>query len=215
MTPLEDYFKNIVVINLARRPDRWQHVMMEMAALNITIFHRFEAIDAGPGDGNRGCSASHKAVMKMIMDRGWDRCLVFEDDFACVVPDAQERFRGFVPEIPPDFDMLYLGGHYGTDPQYWESKHLIRIGQMKTTSSYGVTTAAAAALCDLVPPDTIDSIDNLYAGYNETKKCYICEPRLFVQYNNFSDLQQRVMANEHCMLDKGHVERLGSKGKRI
>src|SRR6187549_2848158 len=129
MTPIEKYFGHIVVINLARRVDRWDHVLAEMKALGITDFERFEAIDAGPTDGNRGCSASHKAVMKMIVDRGWERCLVLEDDFARRFNDTQERFAGFVKEIPEEADMIYLGGHFGTDPQGWHSRHLIRIGQ--------------------------------------------------------------------------------------
>lgn len=209
MTPIESYFGHIVVINLERRPDRWLHVVDEMNALGITNYERFNAIDAGPTDGNRGCSASHKAVMKMVVDRGWDKCLVFEDDFACVVPDAQQQFAGFVKDIPKSADMLYLGGHFGTDPQYWHSKHLVRIGQMKTTSSYGVTRKSAAELYEVVPESTVDSIDNLYGGYNESKECYICEPRLFVQYKNYSDLQQREMDNSQCMLDSGHITRLG------
>ena len=209
MTPIEKYFGHIVVINLQRRPDRWLHVLDEMSKLGIKRFERFEAIDAGPTDGNRGCSASHKAVMKMIVDRGWDKCLVLEDDFACCIDDPQMRFAAFMPEIPANFDMLYLGGHFGSNPQYWQNKHLVRIGQMKTTSSYGVTRKSATELYEVVPTDTIDSIDNLYGVYNEAKECYICEPRLFVQYKNYSDLQQREMDNSVCMLDKGHIERLG------
>lgn len=209
MTPIESFFQNVVIINLARRPDRWQSVMRQLEALGITMFHRFEAIDAGPDDGNRGCTASHKAVMKMIIDRGWERCLIFEDDFARRFEDVQLQFKALEPEIPADFDMLYLGGHYGTDPQYWHSKHLIRIGQMKTTSSYGVSLKAARELYELIPADTCDSIDNLYASYNESKKCFIVEPRFFVQYNNYSDLQKREMNNAPCMEDEGHVRRLG------
>lgn len=209
MTPIEEYFKNIVVISLVRRPDRREHVVAEMDAIGITNWQFFDAIDYGPRLGNHSCSASHKAVMKMIVDNGWDRCLVLEDDFARRFDDVQERFKSYITAIPDSWRMLYLAGHYGTDPQGWASKYWIRMGQMKTTSTYGVTRQAAAELYEVVPEGTGDSIDNLYAGYNESKECFICEPRLFVQYSNYSDLQRREMANEHCMQDGSHVARLG------
>lgn len=209
MTPIEEYFQHIVVISLVRRPDRREHVTQEMSALGITNWQFFDAIDFGLHLGNHSCSASHKAVMKMIVENNWDRCLVLEDDFARRFDDAQERFASYVAHIPSAWDMLYLAGHYGTPPQGWASKYWVRMGQMKTTSTYAVTRKSAAELYEVVPEGTSDSIDNLYGGYNESKECFICEPRLFVQYENYSDLQRRVMANEHCMQDTSHVTRLG------
>lgn len=209
MTPIEDFFGHVVVINLERRFDRWLHVMAEMKKLGITTHQRFEAIDAGLDWGNNGCSASHRAVMDMIVTNGWPRCLVLEDDFEARFPDTQERFARVVPEIPGAWDMLYLGGGYGSKPQGWQSRHLVRTGQMKTTSSYGVTLEAARILRDLVPVGTSDSIDNLYAGFNEAGRCFCFEPRLFVQYENYSDLQKRIMSNRDSMENPDHVAALG------
>lgn len=213
MTEFEKFFDgNIFVINLARRPDRLRHFSHEMDRIGVRNWQRFEAIDAGLDWGNNGCSASHRALMDMIVQRGLRRAFVFEDD-ATVRDQFRQSFHETIAaplqELPDDWEMFYAGGHYGSKPQYWEGRHLIRMGQMKTTSSYGVTLETAAKLRDIVPIGTSDSIDNLYAGFNETGRCYICEPRLFVQYENYSDLQKREMSNVGCMEDTGHVTRLG------
>lgn len=213
MTPFESFFGgNLFYINLARRVDRKEHFEAELAQMGITHCERFDAIDTGPGWGNNGCSASHRAVMDLIVQRQLPRAFVWEDD-ATLRNQFRDTFNIDVMaplrELPEDFDMAYLGGHYGTMPRGWHSKHLILMGQMKTTSSYGVSLKAAKELRDIVPIGTSDSIDNLYGGYNETARCFISEPRFFYQYENYSNLQERVMANEGCMCDTSHVTRLG------
>lgn len=218
MTPFEKFFhRNLFVINLKRRPDRLEHFNDEMAKCGITCVERFDAIDAGVDLGNHGCSASHRAVMDLIVQRGLRRAFVFEDDATLREPftgSFNEEVAPILSEIPKDFEMCYFGGHYAEDPRGWFSKHLILMGQMKTTSSYGVTLESARKLRDMIPVGTGDSIDNLYGDFNSKGRCYITEPRFFVQYNNYSDLQKREMNNTPCMEDTGHVNRLGSIGRK-
>lgn len=211
-TPLETFFDHIIVVNLKRRPDRMASFAKEMELIGVTNYERFEAIDAGPGDGNTGCSASHKAVMDLIVKRGYKSCLVFEDDSV-----VRHRFRDsfnidVVPplrELPEGWLMLYLGGGYGSMPRGWHSRHLILTGQIKTTSSYAVSAEAAQDLRDLIPDGTADSIDNLYSGYTETQQVFITEPRFFFQYENYSNLQERVMGNQDSMENSDHTNALG------
>lgn len=213
MTFFEKFFDgNLVYINLARRPDRRASFEREMKHLGITHYERFDAIDAGIGRGNHGCCASHRAVMDLIVKRGLRRAFVFEDD--CIVRDQfRESFHeAVVPplnELPDDWDAIYLGGGYADDPQGWHSKHLIRINGMKTTSSYGVTAATALGLRDYIPEECGQGIDDIVSGYLQNKNAFICEPRLFIQYNNYSDLQRAVLNNGMSMEDTGHVTRLG------
>lgn len=212
MTDFERFFDgNIFVINLARRPDRLANFTSQMNHLGIK-FERFEAIDAGVGWGNHGCCASHRSVMDLIVQRGLEKAFVFEDD--SVVRDQfrdnfHEAVRAPLRELPPDFDLIYLGGGFGDDPQGWHSKHLIRINAMKTTSSYGVTAKSARELRDYIPENCGDGIDNIFSGYAPSHLSFICEPRLFIQYNNYSDLQQAVLFNGASMEDRGHLDRLG------
>ena len=188
-----------------------------MAKCGITCVERFEAIDAGVDWGNNGCTASHRAVMDLIVQRGLKRAFVFEDDATlrdCFESSFNVEVAPILDEIPKDYEMVYLGGHYAEDPRGWFSKHLILMGAMKTTSSYGVTLESARKLRDMIPVGSGDSIDNLYGDFNSKGRCYISEPRFFVQYNNYSDLQKRQMNNTPCMEDTGHVSRLGNIGRR-
>lgn len=213
MTRFEEFFDgNMFVINLARRPDRRKHFESEMKHIGVTCVERFEAIDAGEDWGNNGCSASHRAVMDLIISRNLRRAFIFEDDAAVREPfraHFHDEFSVIEREIPVDYDMMYLGAGYGEKPQGWVSKHIIRTGQMKTTSSYGVTLESAHILRDLIPPNTTNSIDNLYAGFNVTGNCYICEPRLFIQYHSYSDLGKNMANNGPSMEDPNHVAMLG------
>lgn len=200
------------MINLKRRPDRLANFAKEMELIRVTEWERFDAIDAGPRNGNVGCCASHKAVMGLIVERGYKNSLVFEDDSV-----VREQFRNSfndevvapLRELSPNWDAVYLGGGYGDDPQGWHSRHLIRINTMKTTSSYGVTAATALGLRDYIPHDCTQGIDDIVSGHLQNKNAFICEPRLFIQYNNFSDLQQAVLFNGASMEDLGHLNRLG------
>jgi GR25 family glycosyltransferase involved in LPS biosynthesis len=215
MTFFEEFFGgNIFVINLARRPDRLANFTKEMDHLGIK-FERFEAIDAGPGDGNRGCCASHKALNKLIADRGLRAAMIFEDD-SVVVPEFRDTFHNeVVPplrELPENWDAIYLGGGYGDDPQGWHSRHLVRINWMKTTSSYGVTLKTARGLAEYIPHDCAQGIDDMVSGYLQNRNAFISEPRFFIQYNNYSDLQRAVLDNGQSMMDVAHVNRI--KGKR-
>lgn len=183
-----------------------------MESIGVTCVERFEAIDDCMTFRNKGCTASHRAVMEIIIERGLPTAFIFEDD--CTVRERfrssfHDEFQVIARELPDDWQMFYLGGHYANKPRAWHSKHLVLMGQMKTTSSYGVTLESAKILRDLIAPDTTNSIDNLYAGFNETGRCFISEPRLFVQYGNYSDLQKAVTHNEGCMEDGSHVAMLG------
>jgi hypothetical protein len=214
MTPFEEFFGgNIFVINLARRPDRLANFTDQMRHLGVK-FERFDAIDAGVGMGNHGCCASHRAVMDLIVKRGLERAFVFEDDSVVrhrFRDTFHEEVRAPLRELPPDWDLIYLGGGYGDDPQGWHSRHLIRINAMKTTSSYGVTAKSARELRDYIPENCGDGIDNIFSGYAPSHQSFICEPRFFIQYNNYSDLQRAVLNNGMSMEDEGHVSRLTNK----
>lgn len=217
MTFFEEFFGgNIFVINLARRSDRLENFTKEMNHLGVK-FERFEAVDAGPGRGNHGCCASHKALNRLIAERGLKRAFIFEDD-SIVRTQFRETFHhDVVPplrELPENWDAIYLGGGYGDDPQGWHSRHLVRINWMKTTSSYGVTLETARGLSEYIPHDCAQGIDDIVSGYLQGKNAFISEPRLFIQYSNYSDLQCAVLNNGMSMEDKGHVERLGKYNSR-
>ena len=64
------------VINLERRPDRLESVKKEFDYMGWN-FERFNAVDT---NSYEGCAYSHQEVAKIILERGYDYAMVFEDD---------------------------------------------------------------------------------------------------------------------------------------
>lgn len=207
MHPINRYFSRIFVINLDRRADRWQECVEQFRMFGIHSWERFAAYadvkdDSGKPNGNCGCTASHRALLEVIAYQHIPRALVLEDDFQIVHGDFTERFEAAIRELPENWDMLYLGGHYGEAPISRVSPHVIRCGRMLTTSSYGITCGMARRMAPHI--SGVGPIDSLYGGFHRDNNCLILSPRLMIQRPSFSDLQERDMDNSACMLDESH-----------
>ena len=121
----ERLFDRIVVISLPFRTDRRQNVRRQMSRLQLP-FTFFEAIHGKSTrvsalderlfsplarrylpPGSIGCALSHVRVWQDV-ERGGAGCLVLEDDV--LLPDSfVEDLRHRLPEVPSDFDLLFLG----------------------------------------------------------------------------------------------------------
>lgn len=215
MTSFQKYWNKIICINRRARPDRWDHVKAETCLLGINV-ERFEAHDLancvfdGKPNGNVACTASHRGVLELICHHQWSRTLVLEDDFHAVNPcedrhprkPFHEQWVEIEREIPDEWDLLYLAGHYGSKPQLRISKHIIKVDTMLTTTAYGITTQFARKMAPFIHSG--GPIDTLFSKFTADNLCYCVQPRLFVQYPNVSDLQHRFMDNSQCMLDGSH-----------
>lgn len=208
---LNQYFDKIYCINLERRPDKWVQCMEQFDRFGI-VAERFDGheptkdLSSGEiyGGGNSGCTNSHRGVLELIAHHRFERALVLEDDFQIVYDDFQERFDYIVDQVPNDWDMLFLGGHYPAKPKKRVAPNVIRFNTMLTTSSYGVTWKMAKKMAPHI--FGVGPIDNLYHAFQTTHNCYIFSPRLIVQRPSFSDIQGREMDNSQCMLDPRHEE---------
>lgn len=222
MTPLEDYFDRIYCLTLRRRNDRREQAESLFNELGLDsssikwVYGPDRPVDHnGQPSGNTGCTAGHRMILDDIVVDGVERALVFEDD-AAIAPvspenmsefvNPQRQFDLMVGEVPMDWDMLYLGGQFGSNPLYRVSGHVIRFNTMLTTSSYGVTWQMAAKMAPHI--SGVGPIDSLYSGFQASSNCYVFEPRLFVQRPGRSDLTDRDDDNRACMVDRRHVEML-------
>jgi len=213
---MNDYFDKIICINRDSRTDRLSSFsgMCVMHGIEVERFRAHEGTQIdGSFNGNYGCTASHRGVLELICHHGWERTLIFEDDSVAVEPGQygdhtvnrlplMQQWEQIKPEIPEEWDMLYLGGHYGSKPQSRLSPHIIRINTMLTTSSYAVSLDFARRIVTHI--HGVGPIDSLMGHWQPINKCYCVQPRLFVQYANESDLQHCFMNNTPCMLDPNH-----------
>lgn len=200
METVNSYFDKVLCISLSRRKDRWEHALHEFKTYGIEA-QRIEGVEMRDW-GNDGCTWAHRKVLDIIRTSTWNRVLVLEDDFRVVHSDFQQRFGQMIKEVPDDWELLYLGGHYADAPKSKVSEHVIHINRMKTTSSYGITKAMAARMAPSIHGS--GPIDELFSGFSEVSKAYIFKPRLMVQYPSFSDLQRNHLNYEPCMMDTTH-----------
>ncbi|MCB1361778.1 MAG: glycosyltransferase family 25 protein [Rhodobacteraceae bacterium] len=120
---LIETFGRIVVINLPDRADRRRGIDAELRKAGLSLDHTavelFTAVRpdtaAGfPSIGAHGAFRSHRGVMARLLDQGWSRALVLEDDMA-FAPGAIARLPALAAALAVrDWDMLY--GHPGDRP---------------------------------------------------------------------------------------------------
>ncbi|KPQ07645.1 MAG: Glycosyltransferase involved in LPS biosynthesis [Rhodobacteraceae bacterium HLUCCA12] len=115
---LLDRFGRIVIINLPERPDRRAEMARELARIGLALDHPavqlFPAIrpaaTAGfPSIGAHGAFLSHLGVLETILEQGWDRALILEDDVSLGAGFARRLGPVLAQLNGQDWDMVY--GH--------------------------------------------------------------------------------------------------------
>ena len=216
-----DYWDGIICIHRYDREDRRDHISSQSKKHGI-CFDMFDAhsgvLHDGKLSGNAGCTASHRGVLEIIAQR-FGQWLILEDDFEVVEPgkwnydhDARrhggrkpfhDQWAEIEPDIPENWDMRYLGGHFAEPPIARVNKHIVKIGRMFTTSSYGITAEFARKIAPYI--FGVGPIDTLYGQFHRVNDCFIVDPRLMVQYTNKSDLSGEEVNNAIAMLDPRHI----------
>lgn len=112
---------SIYVINLARRPERWQKWTEEAQKWGVNEYTRFEGIDGNSlqmtdeikylfrendFENNpwvMGCALSHFFLWMLQIENQMNQMIIFEDD-----AQFTERFE--IPSLPEGWDLFYFGG---------------------------------------------------------------------------------------------------------
>lgn len=129
---LEKYFDHIFVITLERATDRQAKVKERLEGLHYDFFYgvdkhelNWEKINQegiyddkrarqlnryskGMILGHIACSLSHRKLYEHIVDKGYQRVLIFEDD-AVPLFDRDGELQQSVGELPDDWELIYFG----------------------------------------------------------------------------------------------------------
>ena len=170
----------VVVINLRRRPDRWQAFSRRMYAAGLTKLTRAVAIDGGQlltsdiaalleipdcaiDQGPRshlaltrpavGCFLSHLAIWRWVLHRNFPRVMVFEDDATPAAGYRSSHLCDVVASIPEEVGLVFLGRIImGGLADRTDGSHLARIYYFNGTFAYVITPAACHSLLQHLLP---------------------------------------------------------------
>jgi hypothetical protein len=148
MDSLNDYFERVVVINLDRRPDRWDRFRQAFETVDWPFIEpvRVSAVDGDAvtvpiwwkqGGGAWGCLMSHVRILEDCIREGVRRVLILEDD-AVLVKDFAAQVRPFLEHVPEDWDQLYFGGQHLRDP-IPHGDHVYRCVNVNRTHCHAVS----------------------------------------------------------------------------
>lgn len=184
---VNEYFDEVVVINLDRRTDRMKKLIPQLEKLEIT-YERFSAVDGKELgiDPIVAGTMSHVAVLKKYKGK---KVLILEDD-ALFVEDFNSKFEEVMQTLPKNADIFYLGALVPKDTgkvtpvnRHWGK-------QVFTTGSQAYS----------IRPDMMDYFIEKLDGYewyidiglrvySENYNAYIAQPNLVTQFPSYSDLR--------------------------
>ena len=155
------------------------------------------------GRAEFGVNLSHiKAVVHAIQD-GAERPLFLEDDV---------QFIGTCPEVPPDYDVFYLGGHPRA-PVKPHSGGVVRVGTFSFAEAYSISRPALLRFfdywCDRIgqPQAMYDFILGEFAAANKGYACYPCVTR---QVTGVSQVSGKV-DDKSVLVERGWRNNLSTK----
>ena len=182
---LNSFFDRVVLINLARRPDRLEKFTAQAKSVGLE-FERFDAIDAREEGitGADACAASHREVVTQAKADGVGRLFIFEDDAL-----FSERFEPacevILSMVPNDWQMLYLGSWpYSIIPV---NQLVARTEGTICTHAYGFKSEVFDLVieCSLGPTP----IDDQLARRHGQIRTYMAHPSIVTQEPGFSDIR--------------------------
>jgi len=129
---LEKYFDHIFVITLERAVDRQVNVKERLKGLHFDFFYgvdkhglswekvneegiyddkkarQLNRYSKGMILGHIACALSHRHLYQHILEKGYQRVLIFEDD-AVPLFDRDGELQQSVGELPDDWELIYFG----------------------------------------------------------------------------------------------------------
>lgn len=205
------FYENAYIINLRRREDRWAITNQHLLTLGFNS-ERFEAVDGNTipdplvnlfttpeareslhrkyrhehheiSRGSVGCSMSHFALWRRLLDSDKPHMTIFEDDAECLHRNA----LSLLPFGRAQFDVLLLGGIYndsvhkskGDAPTMLTRLTVKEVKQFLCLHAYVIWKEAAWRLLQFAFP--IQKQVDFYMYLLPTIKIMACVPSIFHQ----------------------------------
>jgi hypothetical protein len=196
---LANAFDRVVVINLARRPERLARFSSRLEQnWPFATPERFEAVDGSSspppatwkkGAGAWGCLLSHRAVLDAAIADGAASLLVLEDD-AYPADDLPQKAELFLARVPQDWDCLMFGAEHLLPPVA-VGPGVVRCMTSIRCHAYAVRGAMMPMLSAFWQANRTDHCDLVLASLMHHFKAYAPDPLLIGQDGGQSDIAEK------------------------
>lgn len=182
-------FDNVWVINLDRRPDRWETSQKRLNEIYINP-ERYKAVDAKDPEfiqfysklpfpkrpiNEIACYMSHKNLWQHIYNIGIPHALIFEDDLIISPGIGKKDIQDTLDESI-GYDIIFLGHCGGDSDKIWGEYRFsdvnTRPGAPQCAHAYIISRSAIKNL--LNQPDNFNKpIDYIQQQYCKSKLCFV------------------------------------------
>jgi hypothetical protein len=177
-----------ICINLKSRGDRRTHMKKQSRKWGIPL--KFYRPDKDTDNPERGCRTSHVEVLKQYIETGdGSGVCVLEDDavFTQKVPVPH------VNQLPPNYDIVYLGGTETIPLKSYDTLFNIANG-IYSTHAYIISKKMAMILASELDHTTLPIDEYLVQFIQPKYNCYIFKTHITHQSTQlYSDIQNRVV----------------------
>ena len=206
-----ELLKNTLFINLENRKDRLEHVKSELSKLGVEG-ERVNAVKAKMGA--IGCTLSHIRCLELAKQRGYEEVFICEDDITFTNPELLlKNLTKFHEEDNMLWDMIIIGGN-NVPPYHKINENCVRVFYCQTTTGYIVKQSYYDTLiknfkesANLLMKNPTEEGKKKYALDIYWKRLqlqdfwYMITPPTVIQYENYSDIEERNTNYNHLMLD--------------
>ena len=218
MSVIDNFFDRVFIINLDSRPDRWYQIVANLRQHGVHNYERVSAIKPAKDvihsqpnwletyqhlrqhglnghDTSRsycvgclGCKLSHTHVLRLALQRGYQKVLILEDD-AELLPEAASALHQALRELPPNWNLLYLMANHAKPPQPLpDYSHLVEVQMSATTGGYAVQRHFMKMLLEALEDD-VEEIDVTYMKLQPLVSMLCVKPHVARQRPGYSDIR--------------------------
>jgi GR25 family glycosyltransferase involved in LPS biosynthesis len=204
-----ELLEHTLFINLNHRTDRLEHINAEFEKMGIKA-ERVEGVQ--PKSPAIGCTMSHIKCLELAKTRGYEQVFICEDDITFTNPDLfKEQIEKFAENDNINWDVLIISGN-NRPPCQKLYEYAARVFYCQTTTGYVVKkeyydTMLAnfkEGLLHLIknPTNKFDyAIDKYWQKLQMQDYWYIITPLSVIQYDNYSDIENKDTKYSEIMLD--------------
>jgi GR25 family glycosyltransferase involved in LPS biosynthesis len=192
---IKDFFNKGYYINLDRRPDRKALFEEQMNQYDFLDFlERRSAEDALLQPDveyvQHFCSFSFYKTFQDAYEKGYERIVVFEDDFLFLDEENRgiDNIENGLDQLSnfPDWDIIYFGGYIFDKEVHQVSPNLLKADTILTLHGYGVSRQGLEKLLPFRP--FTDSAFDGWIGQRHYINKYVVYPMSSYQRTISSDL---------------------------